>query len=119
MSNPQVALNPYAILFAALTQTSPEDWSNIQRFSWEEGNFRQAPHGPFHGNDVFAITVMEHKDGRRGQICYDLQDQVYFDCGEIRWSGSLEADVHSLALWSFDFEGALQARLDELKLAHA
>lgn len=113
--NTATPLDGYAILFAAITGTRPEEWSNLQRFCWDDFNIDAAPPGPRYGNDVFAITLMDHKDGRQGQVCYDLQDYVYFDCGDLHWSGPLEADVHSAATWHLDFEAASKARQEELE----
>jgi hypothetical protein len=106
--------DPYAILFAAITGTQLEDWTNQQHFSWDEGNIKEAPAGPSYGNDVFAIITMDHKDGRLGRVCYDLGDYVFFDCGELHWSGPLEADVHANATWKLDFEAAQKSRQKEL-----
>ena len=119
MSSQGEALNPYAILFAAITQTGLDEWSNSQRFAWDEQNIEQAPAGAHYGNDVFAIIVMEHKNGQIGRMCYDLQDYVYVDFGSLHWNGPLETEVHSRAIWNLDFEGARQARLEELQATQA
>jgi len=108
MSSTYADCHPYAIFFAVLTGTLPTDWSNLQSFSWEQGNIDQAPPLPHYGRDVFAIALMTHTDGRVGRVCYDLEDQVYFDCGTFHWSGPLEANAHSLSTWARDFEAAVE-----------
>lgn len=111
------SLNPYSILIAAVTLTRPEDWSNIQHYSWDADNMDEAPNAseaPCHGADVFVIITMTHKTGGLAQVCYDQQDYVYVDFKDVHWSGPLEASVHCLATWSLDFEGALAARKEEV-----
>jgi hypothetical protein len=114
MSEIPLQYDLYAIFVAALTLTQPEEWSNIRHFGWETGNIDEAPDGTRHGNDVFAIIVLDHKDGSSAQVCYDLGDYVYCDHGSLHWSGPLEDDVHSAAMWNGDYPRALEARKEEI-----
>jgi hypothetical protein len=114
MSETQIGHDRYAIFVAALTLTRPEDWSNIRHFAWDTENINDAPPGPRYGNDVFAIIVLDHKDGDTAQVCYDLGDYVYCDYGDLHWSGPLEDDVHSLSCWSGDYVQAVEARKEGL-----
>lgn len=115
----EVIPRPYAILIAAVTGTNPWDWSNLEVFETDfEGNtsnIDEAEHrGASCGDGIFAKMFMVHKDGREADVQYAIDDDVFVNCGDIRWLGPLEDPVHWNAVDDLNYEGARNAYLSEM-----
>jgi hypothetical protein len=111
----------YAVLISAITGTRVEDWSNLEIFSLDpksaENDIREAEErGAQCGPGIFSKIFMVHRDGRTADVQYNLDDEVFVNCGDTRWAGPLEDKVHSFATLSRDYNKARSAYLEEISL---
>jgi hypothetical protein len=75
---------------SVLTKTSGNDWTVTGKYSYLDPEFYEKANANF-GDDSVSVIHLSHKDGRKAHIEYTEQDTVFFTCGKVNWSGTLEA----------------------------